>query len=84
MWLVKFTKTGGITVECRAFEEPEGLRNSGNVAVEIVVSDTGCGIPSDKLESIFREFEQVEATPPIPQPPPPQPKGLGMCLTLMT
>ena len=76
MSLVKFTQDGVITVECRAFEEPEGLRNVGNVAVEIIVSDTGCGISSDKLESIFREFEQVEMIPPLP--PPPQPKGLGM------
>lgn len=76
---VKFTKSGAITVQCRAFEEPEGLRNSGNIAIEIVVSDTGCGIPPDKLESIFREFEQVEAVPP-PPPPPAQSKGLGMSL----
>lgn len=76
MVLVKFTHEGAITVECRTFEEPEGLRNAENVAVEIVVSDTGCGISSDKLESIFREFEQVEAMPP-PPPLPSQPKGLG-------
>jgi signal transduction histidine kinase len=71
---VKFTRNGTIAVECRAFEEPEGLRNVNNIAVEIVVSDTGCGIPSDKLESIFREFEQVEAAPPVPTNPV---KGLG-------
>lgn len=43
--------------------------------MEIVVADTGCGIPSEKLESIFREFEQVEVTsgPPIPS------QGLGKC-----
>ena len=57
---VKYTESGKVTVECHAFDEPAGLRDSGGVAVEIVVADTGCGIANDKLESIFREFEQVE------------------------
>lgn len=34
------------------------------MAVNIVVSDTGCGIPPDKLESMLREFEQVEIEQP--------------------
>lgn len=78
--LVKFTPEGLISVQCRAFEEPAGLRDSDNVAVEIIVSDTGCGITSDKLESIFREFEQVEnaETPPPQVTPGPQGNGLGM------
>lgn len=42
--------------------------------MEIIVSDTGCGISSDKLESIFREFEQVEPV----TPPSSKPQGLGM------
>lgn len=42
------------------------------VAIEIIISDTGCGISADRLESIFREFEQVESTPPKPNSP-----GLG-------
>ena len=50
-------------MECHAFEEPAGLRDAHNVAVEIIVSDTGCGITAEKLECIFREFEQVESTP---------------------
>ena len=57
---VKYTDSGKIVVECHTFDEPDDLRSPGTVAVEIVVSDTGCGIPSDKLEGIFREFEQVE------------------------
>jgi hypothetical protein len=62
--LVKFTSTGTITVECNTFNEPLGLRDSKQVAVEIAVADTGCGIDSSKLERIFREFEQVESTVP--------------------
>lgn len=36
------------------FEEPDGLRAVGNVAVEIVVSDTGCGIQRQFL--LFMSF----------------------------
>ncbi|PSS37031.1 hypothetical protein PHLCEN_2v1070 [Hermanssonia centrifuga] len=79
---LKYTNNGGITVKCQAFEEPVGLRNPGNVAVEIIVSDTGCGISPDKLESIFREFEQVEVTPP-PPPASPQTQGLGLGLAVV-
>ncbi|KZP05210.1 Fph type histidine kinase [Athelia psychrophila] len=61
---LKYTKDGSITVQCRTFGEPEGLRAPKQTAVEIVVADSGCGIPSDKLESIFREFEQVESSAP--------------------
>ncbi|CAG7853027.1 SubName: Full=Related to phytochrome {ECO:0000313/EMBL:CCA70880.1} [Serendipita indica DSM 11827] len=57
---VKYTQAGAISVTAHTFEEPDGLRHAGNVAVEIIVSDTGCGIQPEKLESIFREFEQVD------------------------
>lgn len=69
---MKYTERGGISVECHAFEEPAGLREAHNIAVEIIVSDTGCGITAEKLECIFREFEQVESTPTRPPAP-----GLG-------
>ncbi|KIJ60294.1 hypothetical protein HYDPIDRAFT_99027 [Hydnomerulius pinastri MD-312] len=59
---LKYTTKGKVSVQCCIFDEPEGLRDPSQTAVEIVVSDTGCGIPSDKLESIFREFEQVESS----------------------
>ena len=74
---VKYTSRGMIGVMCRYFEEPTGLRHSGDVAVEIVVEDTGCGIPTEKLESIFREFEQVESAPPRTHSP-----GLGAYLVV--
>lgn len=47
---VKFTETGGVGLSLR--REGEGI--------EIVVADTGPGIPSDRLELIFGEFEQLE------------------------
>ena len=48
---VKFTKAGGeITIEC----EPDGDR------VRFHVSDTGEGIPTEKLGSIFEPFVQVK------------------------
>ncbi|KAG2010111.1 atypical/HisK protein kinase [Coprinopsis cinerea AmutBmut pab1-1] len=59
---LKYTAKGSITVTCTTFCEPEGLRDEDQIVVEIVVADTGCGIESVKLESIFREFEQVEST----------------------
>jgi signal transduction histidine kinase len=59
---VKYTEQGTISVVCRAFDEPHGLRDASGIAVEIIVSDTGCGISSQKLESIFLEFEQVESS----------------------
>lgn len=35
-----------------------------DVEMELSISDTGCGIPREKLEAIFREFEQVESVVP--------------------
>lgn len=53
---------GAVTVTAHVFDEPDGLRAEGHVAVEIVVSDTGCGIPPGKLESIVGEFKQVNSS----------------------
>lgn len=75
---VKYTTEGKVVVECKAFEEPEGLRREGSIAVEIVVADTGCGISPAKLESIFREFEQVEMAAPRTATP-----GLGLGLAVV-
>lgn len=61
---VKYTSKGSITVRCKTFAEPDGLRDPKQTAVEITVADTGCGIPADKLDNIFREFEQVEISGP--------------------
>lgn len=72
---VKYTAQGSVTVTAHVFDEPYGLRAEGYVAIEIVVSDTGCGIPPEKLESIFRDIEQVDSSA---HPKPGSKPGLGM------
>jgi signal transduction histidine kinase/DNA-binding response OmpR family regulator len=50
---VKFTQTGSVGVRLRAQD---------GVATAVEVVDTGMGIPEDKLEEIFRPFEQVDSS----------------------
>ncbi|KQV86131.1 CHASE2 domain-containing protein [Pelomonas sp. Root1237] len=50
---IKFTKTGGVTVE---------LSRSTQGQVLISVQDTGIGIAPDGLERIFQPFAQADAT----------------------
>lgn len=76
---MKYTQQGTITVSCRTFNEREDIRNSKRVSVEIIVGDTGCGIPACKLENIFREFEQVESAQPKTSTTP----GLGLGLAVV-
>jgi signal transduction histidine kinase len=51
---VKFTPTGG-TVRARAAREAR--------AVQVSVSDTGIGIPQDRLREIFEPFHQLDGSP---------------------
>ena len=49
---VKFTEEGSVTVTARSIAG----------AIEIVVRDTGIGIPGDSLESIFEMFRQADSS----------------------
>ena len=51
---VKFTDKGKITVSVRILNE-----ESDNITIEFSVTDTGIGIPENKLEHIFDDFQQA-------------------------
>ena len=54
---IKFTDSGSVTV--RVTQDPE-LPTPG--AIRFSISDTGIGIPSDKLAAIFESFTQAHAS----------------------
>jgi PAS domain S-box-containing protein len=51
---VKFTNKGKITVEVRLKEDDED-----KVKIEFSITDTGIGIPQDKIARIFENFQQA-------------------------
>jgi CheY-like chemotaxis protein len=53
---VKFTSGGKITVRVRMLKEDEE-----KVTIEFGIEDTGIGIPENKLEKIFENFQQASA-----------------------
>ena len=53
---IKFTDQGHVLVDAKA----DGIGDDTKVAVTI--TDTGCGIPADKLEGVFGMFEQVDGS----------------------
>ena len=53
---VKFTSQGNITVSVRLMTEDEE-----KVMVEFAVADTGIGIPENKIEKIFENFQQASS-----------------------
>jgi PAS domain S-box-containing protein len=68
---LKFTDRGKITVSATVGCRPErivipdqqtGEQSSRSQWLEIKVTDTGLGIPPEKLDSIFQKFQQVDAS----------------------
>lgn len=61
---VKFTRPGGrVTLETGSTSRPdvEGRPRGGDRWVYVRVSDTGIGIPPDRIEAIFAPFTQVQS-----------------------
>lgn len=56
---IKFTENGSIKVT--AVVEP-GCIQSGSCTLHIAVSDTGIGIPTDRMDRLFQSFSQVDAS----------------------
>ncbi|KVM56519.1 hybrid sensor histidine kinase/response regulator [Burkholderia ubonensis] len=54
---IKFTKRGGVTIDARLASAGAGER-----CVEIVVSDTGIGIPEDSMPTLFDVYIQSDAS----------------------
>lgn len=54
---VKFTEEGQIVLRLRKIEESEA-----DLLINFEVSDTGIGIPDNKLDTLFAAFEQIDGT----------------------
>ena len=55
---VKFTEQGEVVVSVRAGEQGD----DGATELEFSVSDTGIGIPDDRLDRLFESFSQVDVS----------------------
>ncbi|MCM8539339.1 MAG: ATP-binding protein [Lentisphaeraceae bacterium] len=54
---IKFTNRGSVEVQAST-----NLLKNGKVRVDITVTDTGIGIPQDKLDHVFNSFSQAEGS----------------------
>ncbi len=54
---IKFTATGEISLKVES-----GAVEQGKIEIRFTVSDTGIGIPPDKIDSIFEKFSQADSS----------------------
>jgi signal transduction histidine kinase/CheY-like chemotaxis protein len=62
---VKFTETGTVMIDVDCKKPNAGKETGGEnerVAISVRVTDTGIGIPDEKLKSIFDKFSQVDGS----------------------
>ena len=53
---VKFTEKGKISIDVNLI-----TKNKDKISLEFTIKDTGIGIPDEKLDSIFNDFEQAHS-----------------------
>ncbi|MDP2387797.1 MAG: ATP-binding protein [Bacteroidota bacterium] len=58
---IKFTQKGKVHVHAKVLKDDGDGHKDGNILVKFSVTDTGIGIPPDKLEHIFERFRQAES-----------------------
>lgn len=78
---VKYTAQGFIELRIGLNDDEidRGVVKAGHLALEIVISDSGCGIPTDKLQRMFVTLEGAEDMFDQPQGP----TGLGLGLAVV-
>ena len=54
---IKFTEKGGVQIDVKQVGE-----ENGELALRFAVTDTGIGIPPDKLQKLFESFAQVNSS----------------------
>jgi PAS domain S-box-containing protein len=61
---LKFTERGGVTVHVSCMRgEPVSMRDSRRaLRLFFAVTDTGIGIPADKIQKLFKPFSQVDTS----------------------
>lgn len=57
---IKFTPQGSVRVHVSG--DASGEAQETDIALRITVTDTGIGIPADKMEAVFQKFTQVESS----------------------
>jgi len=57
----KYTPRESVS-DAHVFGEPDRLRTRGHATIEVVVSDTGCGVPPEKPESNFQRIRAVDSS----------------------
>ena len=58
---IKFTETGQITLDVKRYQSLTQLSDT-DIMLQFSVSDTGLGIPTDKLSILFDSFSQVDTS----------------------
>jgi two-component sensor histidine kinase len=58
---IKFTKAGSISLKVKSQSEQQTTNNKQRTTITFEIEDTGVGIASDELDSIFKAFVQAKA-----------------------